>query len=212
MTDINELSFGEQSQKYYIIATGDTLADPQHIPLPLSITRPWAYLQVTDEPSLEELKPQLKNLADQWQGRPAGVVRIRALPDLYFPTQLVLAESPELKEPFLECHLQVKSRHQVKPAAGEAVQLPEIRKDRHEWLRSQIELVASNDTKLTQKSRALIQALCRSQNQNKKEIRQTLQNWKISYATSPSNQAQIGTTDIAVPFQQRTLIFETQAP
>ena len=194
MTDINELSFGEHSQKFYVIANGDTLTEPEYKPLPPTITRPWAYLQITDENTLDQLKDQLKTLATEWQHRPAGIVRIRTLPDLYFPTQLILSESPELKEPFLECHLQVKTRTQVKQPQSDSVQLPEIRNNRHEWLRSQIELVAATDTKLRPKSRALIQALCRSQNQNKKEIRQTLQNWKLSNAKAhPSNEPALTT-------------------
>jgi DNA repair exonuclease SbcCD nuclease subunit len=184
VTDINENSFGD-SEKFYIAAEGNSLQNPRHLPLPPTVTRPWQYIQLTDESHLNGLKDKLRTLAANWAEtkRPPGIVRIRTLPDLYFATQLLLANTPELKELFLECRLQVKTLKTPK-SKGVADHNPElvqgIRKDRHAWLRSQIEQLAVADEKLSSKSHALIRALCRSQNLSKKEIRETLEKWRTS--------------------------------
>lgn len=185
VTDINELSFGE-TEKHYIVAEGPKLENPRHLPLPAAITRPWAYVQITSENDLEHLKQKLTALASQWAEakRPPGIVRIRTLPDLYFATQLILANTEELKTQFLECRLQVKALRPSRTAPDQEPpdQLHEIRKDRRAWLRTQIEQLAATDPKLGPKSQALIRALCQAENKTKKEVRETVEQWKKSDA------------------------------
>jgi DNA repair exonuclease SbcCD nuclease subunit len=186
ITDINEQSFGT-SEKYYIVAEGDSLLNPRHVALPGTVTRPWHYIQLTDESQIDGLTNTLRTLAATWAEtkRPPGIVRIRTLPDLYFATQLALENIGELKQQFLECRLQVKTLSAAR-AKSQIEQTPDLThqlgQDRHAWLRTQIEQLALADPKLSPKAQALIQALCRSQNQNKKEIRETIQRWKNSYA------------------------------
>jgi DNA repair exonuclease SbcCD nuclease subunit len=188
VTDCNELSFGE-NEKYFIVAEGPNLENPRHVELPGAITRPWAYIQIATENDLENLKHKLSSLASLWaeSKRPPGIVRIRTLPDLYFATQLILANTEELKTQFLECRLQVKALRAAPPNDDPQItdQLHEIRKDRRAWLLTQIEQLAANDPKLTPKSQALIRALCRNQNKTKKEVRETTDQWRKNHNANP---------------------------
>lgn len=188
VTDINETSFGT-SEKYYLVADGDTLQNPQHLQLPATVTRPWAYIQITNQNDLDGLTTKLETLASAWSEakRPPGMVRIRTLPDLYFATQLLLANTEQLKTQFLECRLQVKTLASPRTEAHSPQtpqHLHELRHDRHAWLRTQIEQLAEADGKLSPRSQALIRDLCRNPNQTKKEIRETLENWRNTHADS----------------------------
>jgi hypothetical protein len=109
------------------------------------------------------------------------------LPDLYFATQLILANTEELKTQFLECRLQVKALRATRPTLEQEPtdQLHELRKDRRAWLLTQIEQLAATDPKLTPKSQALIRALCRNQNKTKKEVRETTDQWRKNADANP---------------------------
>ena len=195
VTDINEVSFG-LCEKYYIVADGGTLLNPRHVQMPATVTRPWAYIQLANPNDLDNLKNSLGQLAAAWSEakRPPGIVRIRTLPDLYFATQLTLANTEGLKTQFLECRLQVRTQPTPRPNNGaeQTAHFHELQKDRRAWLRSQIEQLATNDPKLGPKSLQLIRALCHNQNRTKKELRETLDRWReqpdAGSTTSPVQQ------------------------
>jgi DNA repair exonuclease SbcCD nuclease subunit len=186
VTDINELSFGT-TEKFYITAEGDTLENPRHVQMPPTVTRPWAYLQITNQSQLNTLQAEIRALAAHWNqtNRPPGILRIRTIPDLYFATQLVLAENPDLKTPFLECRLQVKANKQPKletaPNNGEHLHLRhQLHTDRAAWLRAQIEQLSLEDQRLSPTSQELIRNLCRGENLTKKQVRETLEQWRTT--------------------------------